>query len=39
MTKELFKDYATQSGLIIKEQIVIGWGYEKDLDCITLVGT
>lgn len=39
MTKELFKDYAAQSGLIIKEQIVIGWGYEKDLDCITLVGT
>ncbi|CAD5915728.1 hypothetical protein NO976_00348 [Planktothrix agardhii] len=39
MTKELFAEYATGSGLIIKEQIVINWGDEKDLDCITLVGT
>ena len=37
MTKELFKKYAIESGLIIKEQIVINWGGAKDLDCISLV--
>lgn len=37
MTQELFRKYATESGLKIREQIVIDWGGEKNLDCITLL--
>jgi cyclopropane fatty-acyl-phospholipid synthase-like methyltransferase len=37
MTKELFRNFTLKSGLIIKEQIVINWGNDKDLDCLSLV--
>lgn len=37
MTKELFSHLAFRNNLIALESKVIDWGYDKELDCITLL--
>jgi len=39
MTQKLFTTYAEAAGLTVIESVVIPWGKEPDLDCITLVVT
>lgn len=37
MTRELFQTCATAAGLSVEESVVIPWGLDPDLDCVTLV--
>lgn len=37
MTKDLFADLARSAGLEIVDQRVIPWGFERELDCVSLV--
>lgn len=37
MTRELFGTYAAEAGLKVEESVIIPWGHDADLDCITLV--
>ena len=37
MSASLFKEHAEEAGLVLVDQKIISWGYEADLDCLSLV--
>lgn len=37
MTTALFEQYCAEAGLVIEESIIMSWGGEPDLDCVSLL--
>ena len=37
MTQQLFRQYCVEAGLVFEEAIVMPWGHDADLDCLSLL--